>query len=259
MNPLKFFFNKARGNKGQNLIWIPPQKASALLKSYYVLLDVIFNMTSDFAQIVGQLNEFLPKPKIQINSSSLSDSYRVLSFMETSLNHLDHKLEHTIQFEYRTREDILKLEKIYFALTTFPLTENQQAELLKFEQVHKDSFIAKATTERTSTIVEGHNSTQKILISENAVHPHTVQKEADTLELAELKSAHFKTVSGSDQKEFFHRKINEYPTLTKPYMSKAQISLDSIKELKNGMGTPDNLEMVHAESDIEINNSQTQN
>lgn len=251
MNPLKFFFNKARGNKGQNLIWIPPQNASELLKRYYVLLDIIFNMTMDFSQIVSQLREFLPVPKIQINTSSLSDSYRILSFMETSLNNLDHKIEFTKQFEFRTREDILNLEKKLFELTTEPLTENQLSEVLEYEKVHKDSFLARATSARSEMIVEGHSSTKEILTAEHGVQAHKVQKEADTLELAEQKSEQFKAVSSSEQKGHFHRKANEYPTLSKTYIGKQlQGSLDSIKDLKNGLGTTDN---------IEINNSQHQN
>lgn len=259
MGKIRNFFKRGKGSTSR--ILVPHFKNSETAKKYHNTIDIIFDKTHDFKQLIMRLQLMfgLSKAFQNISMSSSSDSYQVLSFMETGINTLVMQIESTIQSEFRYREEIIKAEGLYQDLTSLTLEENQKADLLEFEAIHKEDYLSRATSLREKNIVEGLTSAKSILQSKHDIQGHKIQKENDTLEFAELKSKHFKPVSSNDQKRHFHRKINEYPILAKSSMKSLQHSLDGIKNIQNGLGTKKDIEMAETDSNTTNNQLTTQN
>ena len=182
----------------------------------------------------------------QLDFGSVHDAYRIIGFMEASINLVELQILDTIQFELRHREEILQQEALFMELTTLALSEDQMSELLAFEQIQKDDYLSRATTLREQNILNGIESQKHILISEHDIHAQKLQKEQDKNEIAQKQNTLFKEIGQNTQKLHYHRKIQQYPKLSKSYMCELQLALDSIKNLRNGEGTHDdstNLEL----------------
>lgn len=249
MNFLQRLFSSKKGSTSKT--YVPLHKYSESQKKYINTNDILSDKNRDFQQIVSHfLSVTGARAELQqMDYGSEHDAYRILNYMESAINALSLQLETTIQSEFRCREEILELDNLYETLTTLALTEDQKAELLAYEQLHKDDFFARATTAREKNIIEGHTSTKNILQAQHELHPHKIQTESDKREMAETKSANFKTVAQSEQKNHHQRKINQHPEqLSTHYLTSLQRSLDGIKHIQNGEGAKQDIESVHSES-----------
>ncbi len=256
MSLLNFFSRKFRkGSGSSSVIYVPLYKYSETKKRYVNLLDLIHNTTQDFQQILIRLMQ-MTKTRMEfqkLDFGSFNDAYQITSFMEAGINAIAMQIESTIQYESRCREEILEKEDLYFELTTLSLNEDQQSTLLEFEKIHQSDYLAKATSACEDNIVGGHNSKMNILVTEHDLHSHKVQRELDHLAFAQIKSANFKAVTQSEQKRHFKRKVKEHPGLSKLYMDGLQRSLDRVTNIKNGLGTSKDIELVKTDSNTEIN------
>jgi len=230
---------------------VPKISVSESIKRFINLIDRLSDASNDFIQIVFRITQMQGTRKEfqQLDFGSVHDAYRIIGFMEASLNLIELQILDTIQFEFRYREEILEQESLFMELTTLALTDDQKSELLAFEQIHKDDYLSRATTFREQNILNGLESKKHILLSEHDIHAQKLQKVEDTNEMAQRQNARFKEMGQSTQKQHYHHKIQQYPELSSSYMSELQLALDSIKNLRNGEGTHDDLSSLEIDKE----------
>jgi len=252
MNIFNFLSKQFRRPKGSSSeTYVPKMPYSETLKRFINLLDRLSDASNDFIQIVFRITQMLGTRKEfqQLGFGSVHDAYRLLGFMEASLNLVELQILDTIQFEFRHREEILQQEALFMELTTLALTDDQKSELLAFEQIHKDDYLSRATTFREQNILDGIESKKHILISRHDIHEQEMQQEQDKLALAQRQNARFKEIGQGTQKQHYHLKIQQYPGLSGSYMSELQLALDSIKNLRNGEGAHDDLSSLKVDKE----------
>jgi len=242
-------FRRPKGSSSQ--AYVPKVSYSETLKRYINLLDRVSDASNDFVQIIFRVSQMQGTRKEfqQLDFGSVHDAYRLIGFVEASLNLVELQILDTIQFEFRLREEILQREALFMELTTLDLTEDQTTELLAFEQIHKDDYLSRARTKREQNILAGIKSTKNILISRHDIHEHEMQQEQDKLALAQRQNAQFKEIGQSTQKQHYHRKIQQFPELSESYLNELQRALDSIKTLRNGEGTHEDLFSLEIEKE----------
>ena len=235
---------------------VPKISYSETLKRFINLLDRLSDASNDFIQIVFRIIQMQGTRKEfqQLDFGSVHDAYRIIGFMEASLNLIELQILDTIQFEFRYREEILEQESLFMELTTLALHEDQMTELLAYQQTHKDDFLSRARTQREQNILAGIESQKHILISKHDIHEHEMRQEQDKLALAQRQNAQFKEIGQGTQKQHYHRKIQQYPGLSGSYMSELQLALDSIKNLRNGEGAHDDLSSLKIDKE-QVNTS----
>lgn len=219
-------------------ILVPKLNYQESLKRYIDLLDNLSDANKDFQQIAETFLSTLDKeareklPAFDFGSSH--DAYALLTYMNTVFNVLQLHIQTSIQQEFTVRNQIIEQECLYHELTTQTLTDDQQTSLLAFEQIHKDDYISRATTIRKENIVTGNSSAKDIMESEHSKQESLLQKEADSLELANTKNSNFKDISYNLTKTHYQRKIKEHQDLHPVYFDNLQESIAQAKGLVNG-------------------------
>jgi hypothetical protein len=252
MSIFNFLFKQFRRPKGSSSeTYVSKISYSETLKRFINLLDRLSDASNDFIQIVFRITQMQGTRKEfqQLDFGSVHDAYRLIGFMEAGLNLVELQILDTIQFEFRHREEILQHEALFTELTTLALTKDQKTELFNFEQIHKDDYLSRARTQREKNILAGIESKKHILISEHDIHILEMQQEQDKLALAQKQNAQFKELGQSTQKQHYHRKIQQFPELSSSYMNELQWALDSIKTLRNGEGTHEELSSLEREKE----------
>jgi len=260
MNIINFFTRKFRKGTGSSaIIFVPRHTYNNVQKLYINLIDIIGNKSLDFRQIIARLISMKgTRSEFQkLNFGSENDAYQIQTYMESSLNLLVMQIENAIQSEFRCRETIMELDDLYEDLTNLTLTADQKATLLEFEKIYTQKYLGKATTNHKEDIMEGNSATKEILESEHEILLVKLQKEKDDLVMTEHKTKNFKPIAQNQQKDYFKRKANEYPSLTKVYMTKLQEGLDSTKNIQNGAGTFSFMESNETASSDNNNNDES--
>lgn len=252
MSIFNFLIKQFRRPKGSSSeTFVSKLSYSETLKRFINLLDRLSDASNDFIQIVFRVSQMQGTRKEfqQLDFGSSHNAYRLIGFMEASLNLVELQILDTIQFEFRLREEILQHDALFMDITTLALTEDQTTELLAFEQIHKDDYLSRTRTKREKNILDGIESKKNILISRHDIHEHEMQQEQDKLALAQRQNAQFKEIGQSTQKQHYHRKIQQFPELSESYLNELQGALDSIKTLRNGGGTQEDLFSLEKEKE----------
>ncbi|MCF7847125.1 MAG: hypothetical protein K9M51_03830 [Candidatus Gracilibacteria bacterium] len=239
MNIFNSIRNAFRPRKGSGTVtYVPAKRLADIEKKYINTLDEINNRSEDFKQTVFK---FLSLPEVrqefkEMYLGNIHDAYQTHSYKISAINSLELLIEDAISSEKKIRLDIVSTSNQLEELTTLDLTENQRRILLEFEEQFKETALAKIKSESIDTLKSGLNAEKSLLDADKQLHELRKQDLIQKRELSDLKSKKFQESVIHQVKEYYQKKSDEHPTLTKSYMKDCQKDVSAIMNFRNGNG-----------------------